>query len=225
MKTLIWKEWRENRTNLLIGIVSVIGFLLLSFFVGGDTARYLLAPAVIFAFAGVFGAWSFAKEKNTLEFLLSTPVERKKIFLNKWLSGVLNILILLFVVFVMEAVIFYGTDGFNFLVHHFRRTENFLFHLRQTGEYKILVWSLPADFLYYNIAFLLSLLLFEIISTVLGGLIIYAVFVIPSVRFFTSHGPRLYHAWTWIVAILQLTLSLVVFFIAYRIFSRKGVRV
>ncbi|MFA5393918.1 MAG: hypothetical protein WC081_02350 [Candidatus Ratteibacteria bacterium] len=216
MKSLFWKEWRENRTNLLIGIMIVIGFLLLSFFVSGDMVDIakVLALVAIFAFAGVFGAWSFTKEKNTLEFFLSTPVKRETIFLNKWLSGILNILILLSVVLVMEAVIFYSTGGFNFL-----------FHLRQTADNRILAWSLPAYFLYYNIAFLLSLLLFEIISAVLGGLIIYVVVAIPFVSFFSSHGPRLYHALAWIWTILQLIISLSIFLIAYRIFSRKEVKV
>ncbi|MFH2068434.1 MAG: hypothetical protein ABII89_03100 [Candidatus Omnitrophota bacterium] len=223
MRSLFWKEWREGRANLLVGvlIVAVLSFVTLFFDVAPGA---ILVSYAILILAGYFGAWSFSNEKSTLEFLLSVPVARKTIFLDKWLIGALNILVLLVVALAIEIMI-YQTNGFGRLANF--KDANFDF---RGGLYPSYLWivckrlsqSLFGAVALYNITFLMSIvfdnaltaLLWGGISAVAVGLVAWGIF-----GFVLHLQPATISAVTGIVVILGA------FFLAYRIFSRKEVRV
>ena len=213
MKSLFWKEWRENRFIFVICVLTVLGSVIWASPLH-PTERILWAFPVIFFFAGYFGAGLFIKEKDALEFLFSIPVERKTIFLVKWLTGILNIFVLLAIALALEMLI-YKTNGFNFLIPNIE-TKHFPFGFSRW----ITIGILSAIFLYYNITFFLSSLFATTKPVLLMGLLILFGMLGLSLAFSNTSihlNPRL----AWIVTISQSTLSLIVLFIAYRIFSRK----
>jgi hypothetical protein len=216
MNSLFWKEWRENRMNLLISVLIVA-------VLSSVTLFFDMAPGAIFVsytilvLAGYFGAWSFSNEKGTLEFLLSVPVARKTIFLNKWLSGVLNILVLLVVALAIEVII-YQTNGFGRLVSSIKDA-NFDFH----SEYLSIVCKSLAESFFgavalYNITFLMSIVFDDALTAFLWGGIsaVAASWVAWGIFGFVLHLQL-----TTVSAITGPVVILGAFFLAYRIFSRK----
>jgi ABC-type transport system involved in multi-copper enzyme maturation permease subunit len=222
MKSLFWKEWREGRVNLLVSVLIVAVLSLVTLFFDMAPGATFVSYAIL-VLAGFFGAWSFSNEKGTLEFLLSVPVARKTIFWDKWLIGILNILVLLVVALAIEVMI-YQTNGFGRLISPIKGA-NFDFHGGPLPSYlaivcKMLAGSFIGAVALYNVTFLMSIVfdnaltafLWGGISTVATGLVAWGIF-----GFVLHLQPTTISAVTWPVIILGA------FFLAYRIFSRKEV--
>ena len=104
MKKLFWKEWRENRLILFLGLAFIIVLRLLipvlkdlprisvDINLGGALALYISS-----FFALLFGASFFSGEfeKNNFPFLTTIPINPFKIYLTKFLTGVFFIALLI----------------------------------------------------------------------------------------------------------------------------------
>ena len=213
MKSLFWKEWRESRVNLLVS-VSIVAVLLLviQFFDGVPGAIFV--PYATLILAGLFGAWSFSNEKGTLEFLLSVPVARKTIFWDKWLIGVLNIVVIFIATFAMELLIYYS----DIFINHLWGGSS---HSLSPG-YRTLLLFLSGAFIIYNAAFLMSIIVADtLIAFLVGILSIFSLSTIVYGILILFHLKSMPH---WFSVVYELTLFLGLLFIAYRIFSRKEVK-
>jgi ABC-type transport system involved in multi-copper enzyme maturation permease subunit len=111
MKTLLWKEWREQRLFffLAIGIITLsrtapklIPKRIIDYEMYAFTMCYLILPTIFSLF---MGAISFTNEftRNTRSFLLSQPVTAARLFWVKYLSA----LVLLFILLLLSHVILF----------------------------------------------------------------------------------------------------------------------
>ena len=212
MKTLFWKEWRESRVLLLVGILLVIGLSLIPLFYG-TAASFIFRGYAVVILAGFFGAEAFSKEKGKLNFLLSFPVERKTVLSVKLFSGFLSIFILFLVALVIERAIFY-TNTSNLLIHPIKGRYYFPI------GYSILVFLL-ASFILYSATFLMSILLSDTITAFLiGGLTVVTITqIFTSVSFALGFNPNV------IFQSFRLILTFFLFiFLSYFIFTHREVR-
>ena len=211
MKTLFWKEWRESRVLLLVGVLLVIGLSLIPLFYG-TAGSFIFRGYAVVILAGFFGAEAFSKEKGKLNFLLSFPVERKTVLSVKLFSGFLSIFILFLVALVTEKVIFY-TNGFNLLIHPIKG-------IPFPIGYSILVFLL-ASFILYSATFLMSILLSNTITAFLiGGLTVLTITgIFTGVSFALNFNPNV------IFQSFRLILTFFLFiFLSYFIFTHREVR-
>jgi len=110
MKTLIWKEWREQRLFFFL----VIGIIILSRVVPYFLPKRVMNYEAYVLYASVFsicilpilfslllGASSFTGEfiRNTKSFLLSQPVTSKRLFWTKFFSGLVIFFVLILIAF------------------------------------------------------------------------------------------------------------------------------
>ncbi|MFA5393916.1 MAG: hypothetical protein WC081_02340 [Candidatus Ratteibacteria bacterium] len=110
MKTLIWKEWREQRLFffLAVGIIvlsRIVPYFLPKRMVGYETYAVVFGCFILpILFSLFLGAISFTGEfiKNTKSFLLSQPLTSKRLFWTKFFS----ILVLLFVLVLLTLFVF-----------------------------------------------------------------------------------------------------------------------
>ena len=210
MKTLFWKELREGRTLLLVGVLLVIGLSLIPLFYG-TAASFIFRGYAVVILAGFFGAEAFSKEKGKLNFLLSFPVERKTVLSVKLFSGFLSIFILFLVALVTEKVIFY-TNGFNLLIHPIKG-------IPFPIGYSLLF--LLASFILYSATFLMSILLSDTITAFLiGGLTVLTITqIFTGVSFALGFNPNV------IFQSFRLILTFFLFiFLSYFIFTHREVR-
>jgi hypothetical protein len=95
LKSILWKEWREQRWKLAFGTV------LLVFVTGSLAAARLTSDREIYVVIGIFGGMilalysamgTFAPEhtNGTTGFLAARPVNPRTVFLVKWFFGWLN---------------------------------------------------------------------------------------------------------------------------------------
>jgi hypothetical protein len=100
MSTLFWKEYREARLLVGLGMLAAAVIVLVGIFTN-DTDGSLTAMFTIYAgwplLAALCGAGAFANEVEggTLPFLLSLPVARSKVWWSKFLSGLLTLFALM----------------------------------------------------------------------------------------------------------------------------------
>ena len=98
MKSLLWKELRENRLLLGLGILFLCAFRLLPFLT--DFKVIEAVSLFMFLACGIFsmliGATGFSQEidRNTLSFIISKPVSRSMMWIAKLVSNLLIISIL-----------------------------------------------------------------------------------------------------------------------------------
>ncbi|MFA6567295.1 MAG: hypothetical protein WCS96_03715 [Victivallales bacterium] len=123
IKALIWKEWRECRTFVIIAIMLMLlvrivlpclpyifpdvrrddwGFS--KYFIGG-----LIFP-IISLFVVLFSSFYYELKNNTVSFLLIKPVSTAKIFWVKYFSGLLILFILILLSFGIFGL--YSSDFF-----------------------------------------------------------------------------------------------------------------
>ena len=114
MRTLIWKEWREQRLFFFLAV----GLIILSRIVPkliperitdyklyALTMSYLILPIV---FSLLLGALSFTNEftRNTKSFLLSQPITSARLFWVKYFSGLFLIFVLIFLSYLVFDIPF-----------------------------------------------------------------------------------------------------------------------
>jgi hypothetical protein len=98
IKSLLWKEWREQRWKMIFGAVMILFFagslraariastdemILVVWFVGG----FLLA------LYNAMGAFAPERAGRTITFLVSKPIASWKVFGCKWFFGWLNVIV------------------------------------------------------------------------------------------------------------------------------------
>lgn len=86
MKTLIWKELREQRLWLLTGSILLIIFSIILPIIFKTYDTFTITAFAVVIISGMIGADSFSREKSTLEFLLSNPLKKETVFYAKLLS-------------------------------------------------------------------------------------------------------------------------------------------
>ena len=222
MKALLWKEWRESRTLLFVGIPVGVGFSLIPLVYGVEGSLVLGGITIIFL-AGLFGADAFSKEKGKLEFLLSCPVGREKVLFAKLLLGFLNILVLVLIASAIEFAI-YRTDGFGLLISAIRGRS--LPPGVTPGPHisEHLATFLFPTFLFYSVAFFVSILLQNSTTAFLAGFAIVTVtqFILSfGIWKIFSSQPDLYRV---VLNLADFVLLLFFFFVSYIIFTRKELR-
>lgn len=216
LKALFWKEWRESRLLLAIGILLVIGFSLLPLLYGVYSPKSFSIIITVVAFlAGLFGAEAFSKEKTKLSFLLSAPVKKYVIISIKLLAGFLNIFILFLAGLIIEILILY-TEGFNLLILHIKGTS--VLPAPGISEALLILWLV---FLYYSSTFLMSVLLLDTITAFLTGFLVIIITGYPTLLILDRIGFSNSNA---LVPILSLVFSLLFLFLSYFIFMRREVR-
>ncbi|MFB3895786.1 MAG: ABC transporter permease [bacterium] len=97
-KSLLWKEWRENRTIILGALCSILGLSLIFYLalrkIGDASALVILyiwlGHILIPTIAAGITANMFSREKNKsdLEYLFSLPVSKSKIWWTKIAIGI-----------------------------------------------------------------------------------------------------------------------------------------
>jgi ABC-type transport system involved in multi-copper enzyme maturation permease subunit len=101
LKSLLWKEWRENRAIFIGAMLSVIGLSLCFYLLKGNIG-WITGLQVIFMilfipiFSAGLAANLFAEEtsKKTMDFLLVLPISRQKLWWLKIVFGLTLIFIL-----------------------------------------------------------------------------------------------------------------------------------
>jgi ABC-type transport system involved in multi-copper enzyme maturation permease subunit len=105
MKTLIWKEWREQRLFFFLAVGIIVLSRVVPYFLPEKMLDYYLymgACCLIFPilFSLLLGATSFNGEfiRNTKPFLLSQPLTSRRLFWVKFLSGLIIFFVLALIV-------------------------------------------------------------------------------------------------------------------------------
>ena len=113
MKNVIYKYVYLNRKNLLLGVICAFFFGTIAF----DSNKYysvamLMAPSLLFSF--VVGKMCYEEDsKSTKEFLLSLPMQKNDIVLEKNIVGQICILVgflIINIMFGIANVIFRRTE-------------------------------------------------------------------------------------------------------------------
>ncbi|MBI4243258.1 MAG: ABC transporter permease subunit, partial [Planctomycetes bacterium] len=146
VKALLWKEWRENRLLLGLGILFLCAFRLLPFLT--DFKDMGLVSLFMFLVCGIFsvliGATGFSQEidRNTLSFIASKPVSRSML----WIAKVASNLFLIGILFVVAILL---------SIEHLEKL-NLL-----KGEFRLclVLWTFSLAFLFYAFSFLISTLI------------------------------------------------------------------
>lgn len=110
LKSLFWKEWREQRLIVFLGMLLILlGYSLWLIF---GTAKFnfdLIIPLMFCSLVPGFGlflgasAFSREREEDNLQFLLSLPVSPAKIFWTKYLAGLLLLVSLIIFSFIINV--------------------------------------------------------------------------------------------------------------------------
>ncbi len=224
MRNLWWKEWRETRGLLIVGMMAVIGTYVVPMITdGGDAAWDGLAlslAAVLPLFAALCAAGRFAGEAQTgtLLFLLSQPISRWQIWLVKTAVTMLSavpVCALAVLLHIMTLRLF-APDLYPMAVAVFAFT---------TG--------IVAVYVIIPITLLLSALLDKPALSVLGGLagtgavIMWAGRVTGGLVFSSGEGYDIF-AWTWnkgvFMWVIMLTFGAVCLVGSALVFMRGGMR-
>jgi ABC-type transport system involved in multi-copper enzyme maturation permease subunit len=100
LKSLLWKEWRENWVILLmaIGVICLLAYLLeinREFNLGINDVKYVFLFIPLFIAIITANLFSTEFGHNTMPFLLTQPISRSKLWLTKVGFGIFIVLLLI----------------------------------------------------------------------------------------------------------------------------------
>lgn len=110
MKTLFWKEFRENRLLLFLSFGLIMAVFILQmifketwfdFEIAAGTAYVLF---VILALMLGISSFSSESDEEKMEFILSMPVGKNRIFWTKFLAGLANLLLIFAFTFIVTRI-------------------------------------------------------------------------------------------------------------------------
>ena len=115
IKTILWKEWREQRWKLAFGSVMLLFFTgsLLASRVATDKEVVLVTwffGGFVLAFYSAIGVFAPEQTNRTTTFLASKPLETWKVFACKWLMGWLNFVVPMLICGLCLQLIWLGWD-------------------------------------------------------------------------------------------------------------------
>lgn len=160
MKNVIYKYVYLNRKNLLLGVICAFFFGTIAF----DSNKYysvamLMAPSLLFSF--VVGKMCYEEDsKSTKEFLLSLPMQKNDIVLEKNIVGQICILVGFLIINIMFGIA-------NVI---FRRTEFYL------NIYTMLI--IACFLIVYNTIYIFLNYKFDYSKTQFSSYIIFALMII-----------------------------------------------
>ena len=160
MKNVIYKYVYLNRKNLLLGVICAFFFGTIAF----DSNKYysvamLMAPSLLFSF--VVGKMCYEEDsKSTKEFLLSLPMQKNDIVLEKNIVGQICILVGFLIINIMFGIA-------NVI---FRRTEFYL------NIYTMLI--IACFLIVYNTIYIFINYKFDYSKTQFSSYIIFALMII-----------------------------------------------
>ncbi len=112
-KSILWKEWREQRWKLAFGTVMLLFFT--GVFLAARVSSNQEISIAIWIFGGLIlalysamGIFAPEQANGTLNFLAAKPISPWKVFLTKWLFGWLNIAIPMLACTVLTLIGQYG---------------------------------------------------------------------------------------------------------------------
>ncbi len=180
MKALIWKELKEMRW----GWLSMLGFLiiLIPFTGRGDDIVYpLLAGISVLLYSWYLGARSFSIEytHQTMEYLQTRPIHPSRILLVKYVSGIVQIFLLLLLGSLIATYLTEGKSGV-LISDYISFLTNFSF------------WALVmAIFIQYSIFFLCSLICKDTLRSLLIGFLFQVILNILVYVFYFSKNTKI----------------------------------
>jgi ABC-type transport system involved in multi-copper enzyme maturation permease subunit len=211
LKALFWKEWRESRLLLAIGLLLMAGIsLLLLYFelaISPSAALTTFSFALI-GFIALLGARAFSTEEEKLTFMLSKPVKRQTIITMKMANGLFNTLILSLIPGIMIWTV---------NVHEIVQMRNIL-NLHHNSLTTDLGYSLPFLWLCYVFSFFMSSIFLNAAISVLIGIFGSGYIAGGSYILLKKFGWLNFHSF------ILLAFSLVFLFLSYFIFMRREVR-
>ena len=170
-----WKEWRENQGKSLRWLLFILAIGLWSLMIFPQEMPLEFSPqfqifiGILFAVSLASGLISREVHEGTLQFLLTKPIKRHRIFLVKFLTGALQ----------LSVVMIIATLALYFAALYQHREITF------TKTLERIATSILIPLIYYSITFLFSIFIdsanrSRIAGFLLGSIFLYNVYLVFS---------------------------------------------
>lgn len=221
LKALFWKEWRESRLLLVIGLLLIAGISLCLLYphwglhIQQSIQPYFSLSEILSlfcfplcGFAILFGARAFSTEEEKLLFILSKPVKKQTIVTIKIANGLLNILILSLI----PGIIFWTA----YIHEAVLQIRNFPVPYSTNSAY--VGYGVFTIWFFYVISFFMSSLFLNVTTSILIGFF--------GTGFIYSSSDLLLRKFGWsdFHPFLLSAFSLLFLLLSYFIFMRREVR-